>query len=111
MKHLSYALSDSDIEAILFAFSILPSIDIEQSEAQASINYQCCRSATEKLCNRETNITPNELRIIYAALQAVQFICRGELYSSPETKKQCMNYLFTVNKLISVLSPLLEPLL
>ena len=39
MKHLSYALSDSDIESILFAFSILPSIDIEQSEAQASINY------------------------------------------------------------------------
>ena len=44
MKHISYSFSNSDIEAITFALTVLPSLELEETEAQAAINYQCCCS-------------------------------------------------------------------
>ena len=102
MKHISYSFSNSDIEAITFALTILPSLGIEETEAQAAINYQCCCSAGEKLIKHDTNIVPNEFRVILASLQAVQLINQGELEVDQETKQKCSSYLFTVNKLVSV---------
>ena len=95
MKHISYSFSNSDIEAITFALTVLPSLGIEETEAQAAINYQCCCSAGEKLLKHDTNIAPNEFRVILASLQ-------GELEVDQETKQKCSSYLFTVNKLVSV---------
>ena len=94
--------SNSDIEAITFALTVLPSLGIEETEAQAAINYQCCCSAGEKLLKHDTNIAPNEFRVILASLQAVQLINQGELEVDQETKQKCSSYLFTVNKLVSV---------
>lgn len=102
MKHINYSFSDSDIKAITFALTILPSLGIEETEAQAAINYQCCCSAGEKLIKHRTDIAPNEFRVILASLQAVQLINQGELEVDSETKKECSGYLFTVNKLVSV---------
>lgn len=102
MKHINYSFSDSDIEAITFALTILPSLGIEETEAQAAINYQCCCSAGEKLIKHRNDIAPNEFRVILASLHAVQLINQNELKVDAETKKECSNYLFTVNKLISV---------
>lgn len=102
MKHISYSFSDSDIETITFALTILPSLETEETEAQAIINYQCCCSATEKLIKHDTNIMPNEFRVILVSLQAVQLINQGELEVDQETKQKCSGYLFTVNKLVSI---------
>lgn len=102
MKHIAYCFNDSDIEVITFALTILPSLDVEETELQASINYQCCCSAGEKLIKRDMNITPNEFRVILLSLQAVQLINQGVLEADQETKKKCGDYLFTVNKLVSV---------
>lgn len=102
MNYISYSLYDSDIDAITFALTILPSLGLEETEVQAAINYQCCCSAVEKLIKRDTNIAPNEFRIILASLQAVQLINQGRLEADQETKKKCNDYLFTVNKLVSV---------
>lgn len=102
MKHITYSLSDSDIEAITFALTVLPTLGLEDTESQAAINYQCCCSAGEKLVKHDTNIAPNEFRVILASLQAVQLINQGEFDADQETKKKCSNYLFTVNKLVSV---------
>ena len=95
MKHISYSFSNSDIEAITFALTVLPSLGIEETEAQAAINYQCCCSAGEKLLKHDTNIAPNEFRVILASLQAVQLINQGELEVDQETKQKCSSYLFT----------------
>ena len=92
MKHISYSFSNSDIEAITFALTILPSLGIEETEAQAAINYQCCCSAGEKLLKHDTNIAPNEFRVILASLQAVQLINQGELEVDQETKQKCSSY-------------------
>ena len=40
MKHISYSFSNSDIKAITFALTILPSLELEETEIQAAINYQ-----------------------------------------------------------------------
>ncbi len=101
MKRIAYSFSDSDIEAIIFALSVLPSLGLEETEVQADINYQCCCSAGEKLINLDTNIAPNEFRVILASLEAVQLINQGELEADTEIKKKCSNYIFTVNKLVS----------
>lgn len=102
MKHISYSFSDSDIDAITFALTVFPSLELEETEVQAAINYQCCCSAGEKLIKHDTNIVPNEFRVILASLQAVQLINQGELEVDQETKQKCSSYLFTVNKLVSV---------
>ena len=50
MKHISYSFSNSDIEAITFALTILPSLGIEETEAQAAIKLSvllfCWRKAS-----------------------------------------------------------------
>lgn len=102
MKHFSYALSDSDINAITFSLTVLPALDFEETEVQADINDQCCYSAGQKLIMHDPNITANEFRVILAALEAVQLINQGILEVDQEIKKECIGYLFTVNKLLSV---------
>lgn len=103
MKRVKYSFSDSDVSAILFALSVLPSLCLESTEVQSEINFQCCRSAGQKLISKRTDITPNEFRVILGSLHAVQLINRGEIEADLETKKQCSNYMFSVNKLVSAL--------
>lgn len=102
MKHITYSFSDSDIKTILFTLTILPSLELEESEVQADINYQCCCSAGEKLINHSDNILANEFRVIYASLQAAQMVNQNELVVDSELKKECINHLFSINKLVSV---------
>lgn len=102
MKNIVYSFSDSDIEVILFALTILPSLELEKTKSRTATNLQCCLSAGEKLIKRRTDIAPNEFRVIYASLCAAQLINQGELETDTETKKKCMGYIFTINKLVSV---------
>ena len=102
MKSVKYSLNDTDIEAITFALSILPSLHLEDDELQADINSQLCESAGVKLLCHNFNISANEGRVISCALQAVQLINTGDLSVSSEIKEKCKGYLFTVNKLSSV---------
>lgn len=75
MSKFEYSLSDSDITAITFALQLLPSLRLEgDNEIQADINYQLCLSAGYKIIHREPNISPNEFRVIFCALQAIQLI-------------------------------------
>ena len=112
MSKFEYSLSDSDITAITFALQLLPSLRLEgDNEIQADINYQLCLSAGYKIIHREPNISPNEFRVIFCALQASQLINRNDLDLDVEIdsdiKKQCNTYFFTVNKLVAALEPFL----
>lgn len=103
MKNINYSFSDTDIDAITYALSILPSLGLDDNAVQANVNYQLCVSAGSKLIKRDTNILPNEFRVILCSLQAVQLINQGGLSVDAETKKECARYLFTVNKLVAAL--------
>lgn len=108
MKNFSYSFTEADIKAITYALSILPSMNIEQNDAQAEINYQLCISAGTKLIKHKNNFSANEVRIIYCSLQAVQLINSGKLNADADVKKECANYFFTINKLLSDFESLLQ---
>lgn len=105
MKSANYQLTNGDIEVILFALSVLPLLGLEKSNAQADINQRLCISASEKLINRETDFSSNELRVIFASLNVLQLINQGVYEADPEIKKKCSIYLFSINKLVSVFDP------
>lgn len=101
------SLSASDIEAIAFALSVLPSLGLEDNAVQAAVNRQCCVSASSKVTRGDANLSANEFCVLYSAVQAVQIINSGGLSAvSSDIKKQCNRYLFTVNKLSAALSSL-----
>lgn len=101
------SLSASDIEAIAFALSVLPSLGMEDSTVQAAVNRQCCIAASSKITRGDANLSANEFRVLYSAVQAVQLINSGGLsVVSSNIKKQCNRYLFTINKLSAALSGL-----
>lgn len=108
MKHINLSVSSEDVIAISFALSILPELELEDSDSQADINYHLCMSALEKLSNQQANFSANEYRVIYSSLLAVQMINRGEIKVDTETKKECSNYLFTINRLVSTFSEQFE---
>lgn len=105
MKPVKYQLTSGDIETILCVLSILPSLGLEDTDVQAEINYQCCISAAQKLTSRNPNLSHNDFRIIFGSLKAAQLIIQGEYEVDAETKKECVDHLFTINKLVSVFEP------
>ena len=102
MTHISYAFNNSDIEAITYALSIVPDLNLAENETQAEINHQLCYSAAQKLANHDINVTPDEFRIILVALQAAKFIIHGDIEVDPVVRRECNSYFFTINKLLSV---------
>lgn len=105
-KNLSPEFTDSDINVMVFALTVFPTLEIADSEAEASMVLNQCTSAIQKLINHEPRFSEHELRIISASLDAVQFINQGKLNTTAEIKAKCSNYLFAVNKLASVFSDL-----
>ena len=102
MKHINFNFSSSDVKTIIFSLSLIPlSKDLAKNEAQASINNTLALSASDKLINHRTDLIPNEFRVIYVSLQYVQLINQGVIHADDEVKKECCNYLFSVNKLVS----------
>lgn len=97
----NFSLTDSDVKTILFTLEILSSLEMEDDDVQAEINYQLCRSAGVKLIKRHSDLKSNEFRVIYSSLLAARLINQGEIEVDTETKKQCLDYLFSINKLIS----------
>ena len=108
MKHINFSVSDEDVVAIGFALSILPELELEDSDVQSDINYHLCMSALEKLSNHQTDFSANEYRVIYSSLLAAQMINRGEINIDDEVKKECSTYLFTINRLVSTFSKQFE---
>lgn len=101
MKHISYSFTDSDIETCLFALTQLNLLlDDDISEAHVSINEQCANSAYEKLVLRNVEqITPNEMRVVCCCITYCNLICQGVISVDPETYKECMKHVFSLNKL------------
>ncbi len=103
MKHVTYNFSNSDIDACLFSLSHLDVLhDDEISDAQVSINEHCAISAGKKLIAHE-HLSANELRVLCCCITCCHLICTGEMSVDSDIKKECMQYVFTLNKLDSEL--------
>ena len=105
MKHVEYQFSESDIDTCLFALAHLHLLDNgEISDVQMAINEQCAISAAEKLTRRDEHLTNNEIRVLCCCITCCNLICQGIISADTETHKECMKYMFSLNKLDKNLS-------
>lgn len=102
MKLPSYELTNSDLEACLFALSQFPNVSKSSSDIQNLINTNLCISAQQKMRNRE-DLNVNELRILCACIIYCNNVCHGDIDVDNETRKQITNYMFTLSKLETIL--------
>lgn len=108
MKHIGYSFTTSDIKTCIFALTKLPLLhDLEDdiSGAQILINEECGTSAANKLVAGEVErLTPNELRVLCCCITYCNSICQGVISTDPQTYNECMQYVFSLNKLDCELS-------
>lgn len=99
MKPKQYSLSDSDVNAITTALSILPSYELISDEDFQSI-YSLCTSAGIKLIEHNP-LSEDETKIVLLAVDFADKALRGEVYIDNEQLDELKEYLFTYNKLLS----------
>lgn len=99
MKPKQYSLSDSDVNAITTALSILPSYELISDEDFQSI-YSLCTSAGIKLIEHNP-LSEDETKIVLLAVDFADKALRGEVYIDNEQLDELREYLFTYNKLLS----------
>lgn len=99
MKRISYSFNKDDIPACLFALTQLDLLhDDEISDIQVTINEQCAVSASNKLASSQ-QLTPNEIRVLCCCISLCNAICQGDFQADEDTRKECMRYMFSLNKL------------
>ncbi len=109
MKHIDYSFTTSDIKTCIFALTKLSLLhhDLEGdiSDAQILINEKCGISAANKLAaGKVEQLTPNELRVLCCCITHCNSICQGVISTDPQTYNECMQYVFSLNKLDCELS-------
>lgn len=103
MKKLVYELTKSDVETLLYTLTLIPKFDnLHDSDAQKSINIACSVRAVEKLAYQRDDFTPNEFRVMSSSLLLADMIIRGQITADAETKRECSQYIFTIQKLLPV---------
>lgn len=99
-KHNQIHINDGDIQTMIFSLSVIPRLNYEDTAERAEMNTLVVESAIRKLSNIDMNLSSAELRMVAIALHAVSSVCYGAITVSDELKKECMPYLFSINKLI-----------
>lgn len=99
MKPKQYSLSDSNVNAITTALSILPSYELISDEDFQSI-YSLCTSAGIKLIEHNP-LSEEETKIVLLAVDFADKALRGEVYIDNDQLDELREYLFTYNKLLS----------
>jgi len=99
MKSKQYSLSNSDVDAITTALSVLPSCELVNDENSQSI-YSLCASAGIKLIEHAP-LSEEETNIVLLAVDFADKALRGEVYIDNNQLDELREYLFTYNKLLS----------
>lgn len=102
MKHLKYTFTDSDFDPCIFSLTILPLLNEQTSDIQASINEKCATSVYKKLLEKRVeDISPNELRVLCCCITYCHLICKKEVDADKKIFDECIKYTFSFNKLNS----------
>lgn len=105
----SYSFSSEDIIAIVAALPLVPAYGAD-TEIQQSINETLCLSAMNKLADGNTNLIPNEVRVVALSIElAVDFLAGHiDLDVDQEIISEIRPYIFTYNRLYEAFGPLLD---
>ena len=107
MNNVRYNLSDSDVKALCYALEIMPSYGFFESKAEADLSVSLAASAGQKLIfhkplsNRETYFVALAVDCAFKAL-------RDEMSLGEKELAGLRPYMFTINKLQPIFSPLLN---
>lgn len=110
MKKINLKLSTGDDDAIMSALELLQELDLEETEEQAANNDNLIRLIFAKLSARSGAFTPEELRVIYAAVYCAHAVLSGRIPADAESKKDLAPYLFHYNRLLPQLRPISDML-
>lgn len=107
----NYSFSSEDVIAIIAALPLVPAFGAE-TEIQQSINESLCFSTMNKLANRNTDLIPNEVRMIALSIElAVEFLAgRMKFDVDQEIVAEIRPHIFTYNHLHEAFAPLLDQL-
>lgn len=97
-----FDLTDSEIDAIICALSIIDSFPCD-SASQMQVNLLSRDGASAKLKSRSQNYTPNEVRIIFCAIEGAILYLAGnypEITLNTDLEKEISKNLFVYNRLI-----------
>lgn len=105
MKNTNFKISDDDLEAISCTLSVLPSYDFLDG-----VSYELASLSTRIIYKLHSHIFPsqNELHLIAVAIDSAQKALRGELVLDEEALNSLRPHSFTINKLSSSFSALLD---
>lgn len=109
----SFILSKSDVEALLLSLPLVISSPLAETADQKQRNNFHTVTATQKLLSSNPHFTPDELRVMFAAVSIAKLLLAGqapELFEGvdPETRADLSPYLFTLNKLEGMLGSTLN---
>lgn len=100
MKKLS--LSALEASAIIGALHLVPWLDFNTSDIQLSINCALAESAMEKLSAGRAVFAPDEIRVMFGAVQAAHFILTGSLpLDDPELRSKISPHFFVYGSLLN----------
>ena len=100
MKKLS--LSALEASAIIGALHLVPWLDFNTSDLQLAINSALAESAREKLADGHAVFSPDEIRVMFGAVQAAHFILIGKVsLNDTELRSKIAPHIFVYGSLLN----------
>ena len=100
MKKLSFSALETS--AIIGALHLVPWLDFSTSDIQLAVNTMLAESAMEKLSDGRAVFSPDEVRVMFSAVQAAHFILTGKLsLDDPELRSKISPHFFVYGSLLN----------
>lgn len=107
MKNINFNLSESDVKALCYALEIMPSYGFIEDDAEADLSFALAASSGQKLLLHQ-QLSNREACFVALAVDCAFKALRGEMSISEEELSGLRPYMFTINKLQPIFSPLLN---
>lgn len=107
MKKIHFNLSSDDVKALCCTLEVMPAYDFLENDIEADLSLTLASSSGRKLILHE-QLTNRETCFVALAVDCAFKALRGELSLDEEGLSVLRPYMFTINKLHPVFSPLLN---
>lgn len=107
MKNFNYSLSNDDCSAIVCAFDALPELLTELEVTEASAISNIATSTFQKLL-KHLSLNQQDIILIATLVDFSYDALCGKVSINPDTFDALKGHMFTINKLHTIFSPLLN---
>ena len=107
MKNINYHFTEGDIKAITYAMEIIPVYNFMEAKEELDISYALTVSTGPKLILHQ-QLNDKEICYIALSIDCAYKALRNEMTLEAEALTGLQPYMFIINKLHPIFSPLLE---